>query len=96
VLAGVSLFLWGKVFDAMILVFRRLCAFSGYDFSYVVPLFLRLNRLLEQAQPSMAKKLKAGSVLKDSGEWFTFLSIVLGRCDSCIELLSGWCIVFKC
>ena len=88
VLAGVSLFLRGKIFNVVILVFRCVCAFSGYDLSYVIPLFLRLKRPLEQAQPSMAKKLKVGAVPKDSGEWFIFLSIVLELCDSCIELLS--------
>ena len=89
VLASVSLFLWGKIFNIMILVFRCLCAFSGYDLSYVIPLFLRLKRPLEQAQPSMANKLKVGAVPKGSGEWLILLLVVLGQCDSCFELLSG-------
>ena len=50
--------------------------------------FFRLKRSLEQAQPSMAKKLKVGAVPKGSGEWFLLLSVVLELGDSCIELLS--------
>jgi hypothetical protein len=73
----------------MILVFRCLCVLSGYGFSYVIPLSLGLKRPLEQAQPSMAKKLKVGAVPKDSGEWSTFLSIVLGLCDPYVGLLSN-------
>jgi hypothetical protein len=46
------------------------------------------KRPLEQAQPSIAKKLKVGAAPKDSGECFTFLSIVLELCDPYVELLS--------
>jgi len=51
--------------------------------------FVRLKRPLEQAQPSMAKKLKVGAVPKGSGEWLILLSVVLELYDSGIELLSG-------
>jgi hypothetical protein len=46
-----------------------------------------LKRPLEQAQPSMAKKLKVGAVPNGSGEWFILLSVVYELGDSCIELL---------
>ena len=61
----------------MAFVFLLLCTFS-----YADPLrrsslsFLRLKRTLEQAQPSMAKRLKAGAASKEPGLWFTF-----GICD---------------
>ena len=64
---GGSLFLWGKIFDVVILTFRCLCIFSGNGFSYAYSSFLRLKRPLEQAQPSIAKKLKVGAASKDSG-----------------------------
>jgi len=66
-LIGESLFLWGNIFDVMILTFRCLCTFSGNGFSYAYSSFLRLKRPLEQAQPSMAKRLKVGAAAKDSG-----------------------------
>jgi len=50
--------------------------------------FLRLKRPLEQAHPSMAKKLKVGAVPKGSGEWFILHSVVLELGGSSIELLS--------
>ena len=50
--------------------------------------FLRLKRPLEQAQPSMAKKLKVGAAPKDSGEWLILLSIVLELCDPYVDLYS--------
>jgi len=62
-----SLFMWGKIFDVMILTFRRLCVFSGNGFSYTYSSFLRLKRPLEEAQPSMAKRLKVGAASKYSG-----------------------------
>ena len=65
-LVGGSLFLWGKIFDVMILTFRCLCTFSGNGFSYAYSSFLRLKRPLEQAQPSMAKRLKVGVASKNS------------------------------
>jgi len=61
------LHLWGEIFDVMILTFRCLCIFSGNDFSYAYSSFLRLKRSLEQAQASMAKRLKVGAASKDSG-----------------------------
>ena len=64
---GGSPFLWGKIFDVMILTFRCLCIFSGNGFSYACSSLLRLKRTLEQAQPSMAKRLKVGAASKDSG-----------------------------
>jgi len=51
--------------------------------------FLRLKRLLEQAQPLMAKKLKVGAAPKGSGEWLILLLVVLALGDSCIELFDG-------
>ena len=66
-LVGGSLFLWGEIFDVMILAFRYLCIFSGNGFSYAYSSFLRLKRPLEQAQHTMAKRLKAGAASKDSG-----------------------------
>jgi len=51
--------------------------------------FLRLKRPLEQAQPSMAKKLKVGAASKDSGEWLVLLPVVLALGDSCAEFFDG-------
>jgi len=65
------------------------CIFSGYDFSYAHSPFLRLKRPLEQAQPSMAKKLKVGAAPKDSGKRFILLSIALELCGPYVELLNG-------
>ena len=65
--AGGPFSLWGKVFDAMILVFLCLCVFSCNDLSYAHSSFFRLKRTLEQAQPSMAKRLKVRAASKDSG-----------------------------
>ena len=64
---GGSPFLWGKIFDIMVLNFRCLCAFSGNGFPYARSSFSRLKWMLEQAQPSMAKRLKVGTASKDSG-----------------------------
>jgi len=64
---GGSPFLWGKIFDVMILTLRCLCIFSGNGFSYTCSSLLRLKRTLDQAQPSMAKRLKVGAASKDSG-----------------------------
>ena len=66
-LVGGSLFLLGKIFDVMILTFRCLHTFSSNGFSYAYSSFLRLKQPLEQAQPSMAKRLKVGAASKDSG-----------------------------
>ena len=59
-LVGGSLFLWGKIFDIMVLTFRCLCISLGNGFSYACSSLLRLKWTLEQAQPSMAKRLKVG------------------------------------
>jgi len=64
---GGSPILWGKILDVMILTFRCLCIFSGNGFSDACSSLLRLKRTLEQAQPSMAKRLKVGAASKDSG-----------------------------
>jgi len=64
---GGSPFLWGKIFDVMILTLRCLCIFLGNDFSYACSSLLSLKWTLEQAQPSMAKRLKVGAASKDSG-----------------------------
>jgi len=63
---GGSPFLWGKIFDVMILSLRYLCIFSGNGFSYACS-SLSLKRTLEDAQPSMAKRLKVGAAPKDLG-----------------------------
>jgi hypothetical protein len=65
-----------------------LCILVSWLFLRYSP-FLILKRLLEQAQPSMDKKLKVGVAPKGSGEWLILLSVVLALGDSCIELLSG-------
>ena len=64
--AGEPFSLWGKVFDAMILIFLCLCVFS-YGLPYTHFSFFRLKQTLEQAQSSMAKRLKVGVASKDSG-----------------------------
>ena len=66
-LAGGPFSLWGKVFDAVSLIFLFLCVFSYNDLPYAHFSFLRLKRTLEQAQPSMAKRLKVGAASRDSG-----------------------------
>ena len=65
--AGGPFSLWGKVFDTMILIFLCLCVFSGNGLSHARSSLLRLKRTLEQAQPSMAKRLKVGAASKGSG-----------------------------
>ena len=65
--AGEPFFLWGKFFDVAIFILLILRVFSYNGFLYVRPSFLRLKRTLEQAQPSMAKRLKVGAASKDSG-----------------------------
>jgi len=64
---GGSPFLWGNIFDVMILTFRCLCNFSGNGSSNACSSLLRLKRTLELAQPSMAKRLKVGAASKDLG-----------------------------
>jgi len=59
--------LWGKFFDAVILILLFPCVFSYNGLPYAHFFFLRLKRTLEQAQPSMAKRLKVGAASKDSG-----------------------------
>ena len=65
--AGERFSLWGKVFDAVILILLFLCVFSCNGLSYARSSFFRLKRTLEQAQPSLAKRLKVGAASKDSG-----------------------------
>jgi len=65
--AGEPFFLWGKFFDVAIFILLILRIFSYNGFLYVRPSFIRLKRTLEQAQPSMAKRLKVGASSKDSG-----------------------------
>ena len=74
--AGGPFSLWGKFFDAVILILLFLCVFSYNSLPYVHFSFLRLKRTLEQAQPSMAKRLKVGAASKDSG-WL-FIPVVKG------------------
>ena len=64
---GGSPFLWGKTSDVMIVTFRCLYIFLSNCFSYACSSLLSLKRTLEQAQPSMAKRLKVGAASKDSG-----------------------------
>ena len=68
---------------ALCLVYSRLRLSSRYS------CFFRLKRPLEQAQPSMAKKLKVGAAPRDLGEWSIFLSMALELYGPYIELLSG-------
>ena len=65
--AGEPFSLWGKFFDAVILILSFLCVFSYSCLPYAHFSFLRLKRTLEQAQPSMAKRLKVGAASKESG-----------------------------
>ena len=65
--AGEPFSLWGEFFDAAILILLFPCAFSYNGLPYTHFFFLRLKRTLEQAQPSMAKRLKVGAASKDSG-----------------------------
>jgi len=65
--AGELFSLWGKFFDAVILVLLVLCVFSCSGLLYIRSSLLRLKRTLEQAQPSMAKRLKVGAASKEPG-----------------------------
>jgi len=65
--AGEPFFLLGKFFDVAIFILLILRVLSYNGLLYVRPSFLRLKRTLEQAQPSMAKRLKVGAASKDSG-----------------------------
>jgi len=65
--AGGLFSLWGKIFGFTILFFPCICVLSRNGLSYARSSLLRLKRTLEQAQPSMAKRLKAGAASKDSG-----------------------------
>jgi len=65
--AGEPFSLWGMSFDAVILILLFLCVFSYNGLPYARFSFLRWKRMLEQAQPSMAKRLKVGAASKDLG-----------------------------
>ena len=65
--AGEPFSLWGKFFGAVILILLFLRVFSYNSLPYAHFSFLRLKRTLEQAQPSMVKRLKVGVASKDSG-----------------------------
>ena len=65
--AGEPFSLWGKFFDAVILILPILCVFSYNGLLYAHSSLPRLKRTLEQAQPSMAKRLKVGAGSKDLG-----------------------------
>ena len=65
--AGEPFSLWGKFFDAVILILLFPCVFSYNGLPYAHFFFLRLKRTLEQAQPSMVERLKVGAASKDSG-----------------------------
>ena len=89
VLVGGSLFLWGKILTSRFLS-SDVFAFSWITDSLMfIPPFLRLKRLLEHAQPSMAKMLKVGAVPKGSGEWWVLLPVVLALGGSFAELFGG-------
>jgi hypothetical protein len=47
---------------------------------------LRLKRLLEQAQPSMSKRLKVVASSKAPGKWLACLFVVLGLALLSIEI----------
>ena len=59
--------LWGKFFDAVILILLILCVFSYNGLLYARSSLLRMKQTLEQAQPSMAKRLKVGAASKELG-----------------------------
>jgi len=59
--------LWGKFFNAVILIPLILCVFSYNGLLYARSSLLRLKQTLEQAQPSMAKRLKVGAASQGSG-----------------------------
>ena len=65
--AGEPFSLWGKFFDAVILILPILCVFSYNGLLYAHSSLPRLKRTFEQAQPSMAKRLKVGAGSKDLG-----------------------------
>ena len=65
--AGELFSLWGKFFDAVIFILLFLCLSLYNSLPYVHFSFLRLKRTLEQAQPSMAKRLKAGAASRGMG-----------------------------
>jgi len=65
--AGEPFSLWDKFFDAVILVLLVLCVFSCSGLLYACSSLLRFKRTLEQAQPSMAKRLKVGAASKEPG-----------------------------
>jgi len=71
--------LWGEVFNAMILNFLCLCIFSCNGLSHARSSLFRLKRTLEQAQPSMTKRLKVGAAPKSSGQRF-IPNFVLALC----------------
>jgi len=65
--SGEPFSLWGMFFDAVTLIPLFLCVFSYIGLPYAHFSFLCLKRTLEQAQPSMAKRLKVGASSKDLG-----------------------------
>ena len=66
-LVGGSPILWGKVSMLWFLFFDVFALSWAAIFTYAHSSSLRLKRTLEQAQPSMAKRLKVGAASKDSG-----------------------------
>ena len=68
--------LWSKVFDAKFLIFLYFCVLSCYGLSHARSSLFRLKRMLEQAQPSMAKRLKLGVAPKGSGQ--RLVPVVMG------------------
>ena len=55
---------------SLLLLFDAFAFSWAAVFIYARSSSLRLERTLEQAQPSMAKRLKVGATSKDSGWWF--------------------------
>ena len=69
---------WGKPF----LMLRFLSSHSS-TFPHMPTFFsFRLKRTLEQAQPSMAKRLKTGAAPKETGSYF-----ISGRCDVLVSVI---------
>jgi hypothetical protein len=66
--AGEPFSLCGKFFDVVILILPFLCVFSYNGLPYAHFSVLRLKWTLEQAQPSMAKRLKVGAAPKEPGQ----------------------------
>ena len=78
--AGGPFSLWGKISMSLFLLFDAFAFSWAVVFIYARSSSLRLKRMLEQAQPSMAKRLNVGATSKDSG-WRFIPDIMLPFVD---------------